>query len=77
MIVSFADAGTKDLFNGVDSKAARGVCQKNTWSIARRKLEELDARLAELRRHRADLARTLADWDERGEEENGLCGAAH
>ncbi len=42
--------------------------------LARRKLEELDRRLAELRRHRNDLARTLAEWDERGEEEGHVCG---
>ncbi|HLL71680.1 MAG TPA: heavy metal-responsive transcriptional regulator [Pyrinomonadaceae bacterium] len=41
---------------------------------ARRKLAELDARLAELRRYRNELARTLADWDERGVEEGQFCG---
>ena len=41
---------------------------------ARRKLAELDARLAELRRYRNELARTLADWDERGIEEGQFCG---
>lgn len=42
--------------------------------MARRKLEELDRRLAELRRYRAELARTLGEWDERGEEEGSVCG---
>jgi len=41
---------------------------------ARRKLAELDRRLAELRRYRAELARTLREWDERGEQEGGVCG---
>lgn len=41
---------------------------------ARRKLAELDARLRELRRYRTELARTLADWDERGIEEGQFCG---
>jgi DNA-binding transcriptional MerR regulator len=41
---------------------------------ARRKLSELDARLAELRRYRNELARTLDDWDERGIEEGQFCG---
>jgi DNA-binding transcriptional MerR regulator len=41
---------------------------------ARRKLAELDARLRELRRYRNELARTLADWDERGIEEGQFCG---
>ena len=41
---------------------------------ARRKLAELDERLRELRRYRNELARTLADWDERGIEEGRFCG---
>jgi DNA-binding transcriptional MerR regulator len=41
---------------------------------ARRKLAELDARLRELRRYRNELARTLAEWDERGVEEGQFCG---
>jgi DNA-binding transcriptional MerR regulator len=41
---------------------------------ARRKLAELDVRLRELRRYRNELARTLADWDERGIEEGHFCG---
>ncbi|HEX8635301.1 MAG TPA: heavy metal-responsive transcriptional regulator [Pyrinomonadaceae bacterium] len=43
-------------------------------AAARRKLDELDARLRELRRYRNELARTLADWDERGIEEGQFCG---
>src|ERR671928_607667 len=56
-----------------ESAGGRSPC-RHVRELARRKLEELDARLAELRRHRADLARTLADWDERGEEEGRVCG---
>ncbi|HEY0084005.1 MAG TPA: heavy metal-responsive transcriptional regulator [Pyrinomonadaceae bacterium] len=41
---------------------------------ARRKLAEVDERLRELRRYRNELARTLADWDERGIEEGRFCG---
>ena len=41
---------------------------------ARRKLAELDVRLRELRRYRNELARTLADWDERGIDEGQFCG---
>ena len=41
---------------------------------ARRKLSELDARLAELRRYRNELARTLDEWDERGIDEGQFCG---
>ncbi|MGH9902533.1 MAG: heavy metal-responsive transcriptional regulator [Pyrinomonadaceae bacterium] len=42
--------------------------------MARRKLTELDERLKELRRHRRELARTLRDWDGRGEDEGHVCG---
>ena len=43
-------------------------------ATARRKLAELDERLRELRRYRSELARTLADWDERGIDEGQFCG---
>ncbi|HKG13408.1 MAG TPA: heavy metal-responsive transcriptional regulator [Pyrinomonadaceae bacterium] len=56
-----------------ESAGGRSPCL-HVRELARRKLEEPDARLAELRRHRADLARTLAEWDERGEEEGRVCG---
>lgn len=56
-----------------ESAGGRSPC-RHVRELARRKLEELDARLAELRRHRADLARTLAEWDERGEEAGHVCG---
>lgn len=56
-----------------ESAGGHSPC-RHVRELARRKLEELDARLAELRRHRAELARTLADWDERGEESGHVCG---
>jgi len=56
-----------------ESAEGRLPC-RHVREMARRKLEELDRRLAELRRYRTELARTLADWDERGEEEGGVCG---
>ncbi|HKT10171.1 MAG TPA: type II toxin-antitoxin system RelE/ParE family toxin [Gemmatimonadaceae bacterium] len=43
MIESFADAGTEDVYNGVDSKAARKCCPHDLWRQARRKLDMLDA----------------------------------
>jgi proteic killer suppression protein len=43
MIRSFAGKGTEDVFNGVDSKAARRVCPSGLWPVARRKLDQLDA----------------------------------
>lgn len=56
-----------------ESADGRSPC-RHVRELARRKLEELDARLAELRRHRAALARTLAEWDERGAAEGRVCG---
>ncbi|MGH7625077.1 MAG: type II toxin-antitoxin system RelE/ParE family toxin [Gemmatimonadaceae bacterium] len=43
MIRSFGDRGTEDVFNGVDSRAARRACPSSLWSVARRKLDQLDA----------------------------------
>ena len=43
MIVSFADAGTEDVFQGRDTRAARRACPTNLWPIAQRKLDQLNA----------------------------------
>lgn len=43
MIRSFKNQGTEDLFNGVNSKAARKVCPTNLVKVARRRLGVLDA----------------------------------
>ena len=43
MIRSFRNQGTEDIFNGQNSKAARRLCPQNVWSIAARKLEQLDS----------------------------------
>lgn len=56
-----------------ESAGGRSPC-RHVRQMARRKLEELDRRLAELRRYRSELARTLESWDERGEEEGSVCG---
>lgn len=42
MIRSFADDATRDIWNGVNSKAARRV-PRVIWPIVRRKLDQLDA----------------------------------
>jgi len=39
-IASFADRGTEDVFNGIDSKAARHVCPRQLWAVATRKLDQ-------------------------------------
>lgn len=43
MIKSFATAGTEDIFNGRNTKAARKLCPRNLWRIAARRLEQLDS----------------------------------
>jgi MerR family copper efflux transcriptional regulator len=56
-----------------ESAEGRPPC-RHVREMARRKLSELDRRLAELRRYRTELARTLEDWDARGEQEGNVCG---
>jgi len=41
VIRSFADAGTEDVFDGRDSKAARKQLPKELWRRARRLLDQL------------------------------------
>ncbi len=43
MILSFADSGTEDVFNGLNTKAARKTCPRSILAIAGRKLDLLDS----------------------------------
>jgi proteic killer suppression protein len=43
MIVSFADRGTEDIFNGKNTPSARKKCPNQIWSVAFRKLDQLDS----------------------------------
>ena len=43
MIQSFADAGSEAIFNGRNTKAARMACPQRLWSVAMRKLDQLDS----------------------------------
>ena len=43
MIRSFKNKGTEDIFNGLNSRAARSVCPELLWGIAIRKLDLLDS----------------------------------
>jgi proteic killer suppression protein len=43
VILSFADQGTEDIFNGVNSASARRVCPRAIWKVAFRKLDQLDS----------------------------------
>jgi proteic killer suppression protein len=51
MIQSFKNAGSEDIFNGENTKAARKICPSSIWKIATRKLDLLDSvtTLSELR----------------------------
>lgn len=42
VIRSFRDQGTEDVFDGTQSVAARRTCPKSLWSVARRKLDQLN-----------------------------------
>jgi proteic killer suppression protein len=42
VIQSFADASTRDIFHGVDSKAARRI-PKTIWPVVQRKLDVINA----------------------------------
>jgi proteic killer suppression protein len=43
MIVTFKDQASEDIFNGVNSKAARKACPQRLRRIASRKLDQLDS----------------------------------
>jgi len=43
MILSFATHGTEDIFNGRSTKVARRTCPQSLWSIAGRKLDQIDS----------------------------------
>jgi toxin HigB-1 len=42
VIRSFADGATEDIFHGRDSKRARQTCPQSLWSVARRKLDQIN-----------------------------------
>jgi toxin HigB-1 len=43
VIRSFADRGTEDVFNGVNSAEARRICPRSLWNVAVRKLDQVDS----------------------------------
>jgi proteic killer suppression protein len=42
VIQSFKGRGTEDVFDGLDTSAARKVCSSTLWQIARRKLDQIN-----------------------------------
>lgn len=43
MIQSFANQGTRDIWNDDNTKRARRTCPREIWSTAQRKLDHLDS----------------------------------
>jgi toxin HigB-1 len=43
VILTFADQGTEDLFNGINSASARRICPRAIWKVAFRKLDQIDS----------------------------------
>ncbi len=42
MIRSFASSGARDVFDGADTRLARRTCPSLLWSVARRRLDQLN-----------------------------------
>ena len=56
-----------------DARAGTSPCDE-VRAIVRRRLQELDDRLREMRRYRTELAKTLAEWDRLGQAPGRICG---
>jgi DNA-binding transcriptional MerR regulator len=56
-----------------DARAGKSPCDE-VREIVRRRLDELDARMREMRRYRAELAKTLEEWDRVGRAPGHICG---
>lgn len=56
-----------------DARKGQSPCDE-VREIVRRRMEELDARLRELQRHRKELKRTLEEWDKIGHAPGHICG---
>ena len=42
MIRSFRNRGTENIFDGSDTPAARKICARTLWGVARRKLDQIN-----------------------------------
>lgn len=56
-----------------DARKGHSPCAE-VREIVRRRLEELDERMRELRRYRKELSDTLEEWDEKGQAPGHVCG---
>lgn len=56
-----------------DARSGQSPCDE-VREIVRRRLEELDERMREMRRYRNELAKTLAEWEQVGRAPGHICG---
>lgn len=56
-----------------DARSGQSPCDE-VREIVRRRLEELDERMREMRRYRDELAETLAEWERVGHAPGRICG---
>lgn len=56
-----------------DARAGTSPCDE-VREIVRRRLEELDERMRQMRRYRKELAATLQEWDRVGRAPGHICG---
>jgi DNA-binding transcriptional MerR regulator len=56
-----------------DARTGASPCEE-VREIVRRRLEELDERMREMRRYRKELSETLAEWDRKGQAPGHICG---
>lgn len=56
-----------------EKRAGQTPCAE-VREIVRRRLQELDERMAQMRRYRREVAAALAEWDKIGESEGRVCG---
>lgn len=56
-----------------DGRAGQSPCEE-VREIVRRRLEELDERMREMRRYRKELSETLEEWDVKGHAPGHVCG---
>jgi DNA-binding transcriptional MerR regulator len=56
-----------------DARTGNSPCDE-VREIVRRRLDELDERMREMRRYRKELAETLEEWDRLGRAPGHICG---
>ena len=56
-----------------DARSGASPCDE-VREIVRRRLEELDERMREMKRYRKELAETLEEWDKVGRAPGHICG---